>query len=162
MDDEKQIKWVAVAFRCFHIGLCVFMCVTAVFSLSSDNDIGDTDSIFVAVYVFLFAASLRRPRVILFVFEISRFKSIPPVEVVYTDNFGFLYKQLSKAAFLVFIGFLQFGLSGSKSFTYSCGIITIANGVVLSLVYCKDSTLLDEGPEKYKPPVAPTARSQEV
>lgn len=61
-------------FRLFHIGLCVFMCVTAVFSLMSDNDISlipesptlqltsfnsifaeDTDSIFVAIYVFIFA-----------------------------------------------------------------------------------------------------------
>lgn len=83
------------------------MCVTAVDSLSRDNDISETDSIFVAAYVFLFA-------VILFFFELTQFKSIPKLDKAYKANFGFLYKPISKGIFLIFVGFLQFGLDASQ------------------------------------------------
>jgi len=92
--DSGKILWVAIGFRVFHIGLCAFMCVAAVDTLAGNLSINDTDEIFIAAYVFLFA-------VILAVFEISQFKPLPAIEDVYTANFGFIYKPISKGVFII-------------------------------------------------------------
>ena len=150
--ESKQIKWVAIGFRVLHIGLCAFMCVAAVDALErKGGSIDETDTIFVAAYIFLFA-------LIFGVFEITQFKPVAAIDALYRANFGFLYKPMSKGVFLIFIGFLQFGLK--NTFGLACGILTIACGIVLQLVYCKDPNLLiDVG--SYTPP-HPTARQQEV
>mmetsp|Transcript_6035 Transcript_6035/g.8539 ORF Transcript_6035/g.8539 Transcript_6035/m.8539 type:complete len:158 (+) Transcript_6035:34-507(+) len=152
--SDKKRLWVAIAFRSFHIGLAAFMCVAAVDALENESDFDHTDIIFVAAYVFLFA-------VILAVFEISQFfNPFPPLHALYRQNFGFIFKPISKGVFIIFIGFLQFGLK--NTFGLACGIISIADGVFLQLVYCKDSSLLVDGPVPYDPPRVPTARQQEV
>ena len=151
------------------------MCAAAIDSLSNEDGTGassavleraraiprhhpmspvaeDTDAIFVACYVFLFA-------VMLFVFEASSFSPRPVrwLEGVYRANFGFLYKPVSKSVFLIFIGFLQFGLDSSKgnAMGLACGILTIAAGVGLTLVYCKEPAHFNTPGEKYTPPVIP-------
>lgn len=139
--------WVAVAFRCFHICLTVFMTATAALALAADADVKDTDAIFVAFYIFVFA-------VLLFVFEASQFTKIAALDAAYRQNFGFLYKPLSKAVFIIFIGFLFFGLKGDRALKYACGIVTICDGIVLAGVYCKDASLLVEEPK--------TVRTEEV
>ena len=177
--DPAWAKRVPMVFRIVNIGLCVFMCATAIDSLSNEDDesafsrrplsvlaplsrraslssLGDTDAIFVALYVFLFAF-------ILFVFEAHQFspKPIKYVDDVYRANFGFMYKPLTKAIFLIFVGFLQFGLDSSNgnAMGLSCGVLTIADGVILTAVYCKDSTIFDVPGEKYTPPTIPPAGS---
>lgn len=147
-----KTPWVGVAFRCFHLGLTVFMTATAALALAADTDIKDTDAIFVAFYIFVFA-------VILFVFEASQFTQISFLDLAFRQNFGFLFKPLSKAIFIIFIGFLFFGLKGDRALKYACGIVTIADGVVLAGVYCKDPSLLVVEPDSYTPP---TVRTEEV
>jgi len=154
--DDKgsgtKVRWVAVAFRVFHLGLCAFMCVAAIEALEGGDNVDKTDRYFVAAYIFLLA-------VILGVFEISCFfKPAPTLETFYKNNLGFIYKPISKGVFLIFVGFLQFGLN--NVFGLACGILTIADGIVLQLVYCKDPNLLVDV-ASYNAP-NPTARQQEV
>lgn len=113
-----------------------------------------------ATYVFLFA-------VMLFVFEAHSFlpRPVGAVENLYRANFGFLYKPVSKSIFLIFVGFLQFGLDSSNgnAMGLACGILTIAAGVLLTLVYCKQPAHFENPGEKYTPPaIPPIPASQEV
>lgn len=152
-------KHVPLMFRVANIGLCVFMCATAIDSLSNESSESDTDAIFVALYVFLFA-------VMLFVFEAMSFlpKPIAYVDAVYRANFGFMYKPVTKAVFLVFVGFLQFGLDSSHSnaLGLSCGILTISSGILMAVVYCKDTSIFDAPGEKYTPPAIPPVGSDQA
>lgn len=135
------------------------MCATAIDSLSNESSESDTDAIFVALYVFLFA-------VMLFVFEAMSFlsKPIAYVDAVYRANFGFMYKPATKAVFLVFVGFLQFGLDSSHSnaLGLSCGILTISSGILMAVVYCKDTSIFDAPGEKYTPPAIPPIGSDQA
>ncbi|KAH8057630.1 hypothetical protein JL722_6717 [Aureococcus anophagefferens] len=127
-------------FRVANIGLCVFMCATAIDSLSNESSESDTDAIFVALYVFLFA-------VMLFVFEAMSFlpKPIAYVDAVYRANFGFMYKPVTKAVFLVFVGFR----AGN-------------GGILMAVVYCKDTSIFDAPGEKYTPPAIPPVGSDQA
>jgi len=53
---------------------------------------------------------------LLFFHESSQFYPIAQVDDVVVRNFGFLYKPLGKGVFLVFIAFLNFGLSVNRYF----------------------------------------------
>ncbi|KAH8046723.1 hypothetical protein JL720_16318 [Aureococcus anophagefferens] len=128
-------------FRVANIGLCVFMCATAIDSLSNESSESDTDAIFVALYVFLFA-------VMLFVFEAMSFlpKPIAYVDAVYRANFGFMYKPVTAPSSSP-SSVLQFGLDSSHSnaLGLSCGILTISSGILMAVVYCKDTSIFDAG-----------------
>ena len=104
--------------------------------------------------------------VMLFVFEAMSFlpKPIAYVDAVYRANFGFMYKPATKAVFLVFVGFLQFGLDSSHSnaLGLSCGILTISSGILMAVVYCKDTSIFDAPGEKYTPPAIPPIGSDQA
>ena len=58
--------------------------------------------------------------------------------------------------FLIFIGCLQFGFG--KPYGLACGILSIADGIVLQLAYCKNPNYF----AKPDDPALPTARQEDV
>ena len=83
---------------------------------------------FIAVYVLIFAA-------LLFTFEVQTMKPCPAIQRQLRANFGFLYRPFSKAAFLIFVAFLEFGLDTGEDNAWGivCGVFLIAYGTLYGL-----------------------------
>ncbi len=81
-------------------GLMVFSSVLTFFLVRSKEEI---DLAFVSLYTILFAA-------ILFIYEGLNFGWLEYPRSAYRKQLGFLYKPFGRALFLIFTGFLCFGL----------------------------------------------------
>ena len=81
-------------------GLMVFSSVLTFFLVRSEDEI---DLAFVSLYTILFAA-------ILFIYEGLNFGWLEYPRSAYRKQLGFLYKPFGRALFLIFTGFLCFGL----------------------------------------------------
>lgn len=104
---------------------------------SSGSSGGSSDSFaysepFLAVYMILFA-------VLLFLFEFMYWSPIESLHVIIRKNFGFLYGLRGKGFFLIFVGFLCFGLGRDSSvvlLNYFTGICWFLGGCLHVFVYC--------------------------
>jgi len=118
------------------------MVMTAVFQiLESGFDYDILQETFVSVYMILFAS-------LLFGYEFMWWMGIPWVNKMIRKNFGFLYGVKGKAAFIVFVAFLNFGLEGAegelqgtkmklREFSIILGVAMLALGVIHFIVWFK-------------------------
>lgn len=72
----------------------IVMAFTGAKAIIDVNDGDDIGSLFIGLYMFLFA-------VILFMYEVTCVKSIPIVDTFYAKNFGFLYGPVGKGLYLL-------------------------------------------------------------
>lgn len=70
------------------------MAATGALGVGSANSINDTGTIFVGIYMVLFAA-------VLFTFEIAQFCPGSSVDNIMKRNFGFLYGYIGKGLFIL-------------------------------------------------------------
>jgi hypothetical protein len=66
------------------------------------------------------------------------------VDEVVKRNFGFLFKPLGKGAFIIFIAFLNFGLTVNTNLGLSTGICLAVTGVGYIVLYMRNPDLFDE------------------
>ena len=133
------------------------MVATALFALfefnySNEEEYGEA---FVAVYMIIFSALLAA-------YEFMWWLPVPGINKTLRKNFGFLYGIKGKAMFIVFVAFLNFGLSDSSSadlgdtglnvdeFTIVLGIVMLVTGVLHLVVWFRYHDQL----ESYQSPTA--------
>ena len=92
------------------------MCTSGVFGLLSISAENFTNTC-VALYMILFS-------ILLFAYEVCWWKSIPPLTKTLRKNFGFLFGLKGKALFIVFVAFLNFGLTNDDDQTTNWGLYT--------------------------------------
>lgn len=137
MADEKKPKLVYWALKVVTMALCVLMAGTAIIGVESINGVESTGKIFVATYMLFFST-------LLFVFELVELKKIDWVDNMLRRNFGFLYGQMGKAFFIIFIAFLSFGLGDPASLTFATGFSLCMFGVLQLALYLKYPEMFDE------------------
>jgi hypothetical protein len=98
--------------------------------------VDDSGKIFVAVYMFFFAA-------LLFAFETVQIRSIEALDHVFRRNFGFLYNVMGKSLFIIFIAFLSFGLGEPLTLSFITGLLFAAFGVAELALYLKFPELFE-------------------
>jgi hypothetical protein len=92
-----------------------------------------------AVYISLFAS-------LLFFHEMTQFYPMEQVDVIVKRNFGFLFKPLGKGAFIVFIAFLNFGLTVNTNLGLATGICLCITGVAYICLFLRNPEFFDETP----------------
>jgi hypothetical protein len=83
---------------------------------------------------------------LLFFHEISQFYPIEKIDEIVRKNFGFLYKPLGKGGFMVFIAFLNFGISVDTTMGTITGIVLAIVGVGYILLYLQNPDAFEEEP----------------
>ncbi len=77
-----------------NLGSSIFMAATGALGVGSANSINDTGTIFVGIYMILFAA-------VLFTFEVAQFCAGSSIDNIMKRNFGFLYGYIGKGLFIL-------------------------------------------------------------
>jgi hypothetical protein len=90
-----------------------------------------------AVYIVLFGS-------ILFCHEIHQFYPLHTVDTIVKRNFGFLFKPVGKGVFMIFIAFLNFGLTVNTKLGLSTGICLSIVGVGYIYFYLKSPEIFDK------------------
>lgn len=111
------------------------MCCLGVFGILDHSELAAT---FVSVYMIIFA-------VLLFLYELMWWKSIPVVNKNLRTNFGFLYGVKGKAAYLIFVAFLVIGLKSDVSvhfLRYLTGGCFLGTGVLMLFLHFSKPELL--------------------
>ena len=119
----------------FCIGLSAMMCCLGVFGIMGRSELA---AIFVSVYMILFS-------VLLFLYELMWWKSIPAVNKNLRTNFGFLYGIKGKATYLIFVAFLVIGLKSDVSvqyLRYITGGCFLGTGVLMLFLHFSKPDLL--------------------
>jgi hypothetical protein len=128
----------------FSIGLSAMMCCLGVFGILDRS--GELAVIFVSVYMILFS-------VLLFLYELMWWKSIPAINKNLRTNFGFLYGIKGKAAYLIFVAFLVIGLQSDQSIKYlryATGACYLGTGIGMLFLHFSKPELLG----RYEAPTA--------
>eukprot|EP01031_Cornospumella_fuschlensis_P036725 gene36725-44548_t len=107
-DGQKQLLTVHYALKGVTMLLCILMAATAIIGVDA------VSKIFVIVYMLFFS-------VLLLVFEAIELRRIDWIDHLFRRNFGFMYKAMGKAFFIIFIAFLSFGLGEPQGLTYATG-----------------------------------------
>mmetsp|Transcript_46645 Transcript_46645/g.59915 ORF Transcript_46645/g.59915 Transcript_46645/m.59915 type:complete len:131 (-) Transcript_46645:72-464(-) len=84
---------------------------------------------FIAAYTSLFAT-------ILAAFELSKAYEMESIQEMFCDNFGFLYHPTYKGIYLIFIAFVNLGLSSnSPTLEFFTTSFVLFDGILL--IYCR-------------------------
>lgn len=104
---------------------------------------------FICVYMILFA-------VLLFLYELMWWMTIPSVNKIIRMNFGFMYGVRGKGLFLIFVAFLSIGLdTGAEEWLkYFTGISFLAGGFLHLFIVCYKPELV----MNYKAPTGGLAK----
>lgn len=119
-------------FRIVHFGLCAMMAATGALSIMGFGSVNGNQlsHFFVALYLLLFAA-------LWFTFELMTIRPVDYIIAEFKRNFGFLFHPLGKALFIIFVAFLNFGVKEGDQLGLATGILCIADGIILMLLYLK-------------------------
>ncbi|KAH8094287.1 hypothetical protein JL720_4281 [Aureococcus anophagefferens] len=117
--------------RVVNVGLSVMMAATGASSLASSGAVNGNQlsQDVVSLYLLLFSAMW-------FTFEASQVYPCDAVVAQLKRNFGFLYNAIGKALFVIFCGFLNFGVQ-AHTLGLVTGILCCCEGVVLIVLYLK-------------------------
>mmetsp|Transcript_15088 Transcript_15088/g.22225 ORF Transcript_15088/g.22225 Transcript_15088/m.22225 type:complete len:198 (+) Transcript_15088:85-678(+) len=107
------------------IGICAMMAAVAVLGIIQFDwtSVTSYTDLFVAIYMLLFS-------ILLFIYEVMWWKSIPALNRSLRKNFGFLYGIKGKAIFIIFVAFLNFGLENEVSVPH----LSLATGITFFAV----------------------------
>jgi len=137
------------------IGMSIMMLANGVLAFSSlGNSKNALSDAFVAIYITLFAS-------LLFFHEITQFYPIEQIDEVVARNFGFLFKPFGKGLFMIFIAFLNFGLTVDTNLGLSTGICLSIVGFGYIVLYLRNPEIFEnegiggEGGKATLPPYVP-------
>jgi hypothetical protein len=108
-----------------NIGCCVMMAFSAVLGLFTIAD-ADITSFFLGIYMLVFAF-------ILFMYELVRMSPFGSWDDLLRQQFGLVYGNQGRGLYLIFVGFLNFGLDGS--FSFWTGIVVVSWGALTILAF---------------------------
>lgn len=134
---SRKTVFVQYALRIATMMICILMAATALIGLSCIHGVESTGRIFVAIYMFLFAG-------LLFVFEGVQMRNIEYLDHIYRRNFGFMYNSLAKSFFIIFIGFLSFGLGEPSTLSFCNGLIFAGFGAGELALFLKFPELFEQ------------------
>ena len=83
-----------ISFRAIAIVLSILMAATAALGLSMISGVDESGRIFVAIYMFFFAA-------LLFIFELNQIRQIESIDHMFKRNFGFMFNTSGHALFII-------------------------------------------------------------
>ena len=126
-DKSRYIYWLG---KCMIVTLCILMALTACMGFSELEGINSVGRIFVAIYMLCFA-------LLLLAFEISEVRPYESLNNAFKRNFGFLYNTKGKAFFIIFIGFLSFGLGEPATLSTITGCLFATLGIAQVTCYLK-------------------------
>jgi hypothetical protein len=146
--NSEQNTYLRVGVKLIIIASAVMMVAHGILSLLNISDAKNAVADgFVALYVLLFAS-------LLLFHEISQFYPIEQIDVIVRRNFGFLYKPLGKGIFMIFIAFLNFGISVDTTLGMITGIVLAIVGVVYVFLYLQNpDAFVLEGPSQPSQPL---------
>ena len=99
--DSSQKKMFRTASLIINMGLSFMVAANGAIAIGKSNDASDAGTVFVGLYMILFAA-------ILFLYEAIQMHPIDSVDLVFKKNFGFLYGHIGKACYLLFVYFFVY------------------------------------------------------
>eukprot|EP01033_Poteriospumella_lacustris_P013209 gene13209-9460_t len=134
---------VKMIFLVMNLGLMIFMAATGALGIGNANNVNDSGVIFVGIYLIVFAG-------ILTVFEISQLCPGGRLDDFVKRNFGFLYGNIGKGLYLLFVGILCFGLSEPRQLAIAAGVLIAAWGLASILIAMKFPEYFDKK-EKFTP-----------
>eukprot|EP00534_Pseudo-nitzschia_fraudulenta_P000774 CAMPEP_0201123706 /NCGR_PEP_ID=MMETSP0850-20130426/9013_1 /ASSEMBLY_ACC=CAM_ASM_000622 /TAXON_ID=183588 /ORGANISM="Pseudo-nitzschia fraudulenta, Strain WWA7" /LENGTH=198 /DNA_ID=CAMNT_0047390765 /DNA_START=103 /DNA_END=699 /DNA_ORIENTATION=+ len=110
-----------------NMGLAAMMVTLGVLTIYQvhKTGVGDLSEPFLAFYMILFA-------VLLFIYELMWWTPFPKLNKDMRKNFGFLYGLRGKGLYLIFVGFLCFGLGKEAkvaALNYATGSAFLAGGL---------------------------------
>jgi hypothetical protein len=110
----------------------------------SDNLVSDG---FVSTYIVMLAA-------LLFFHELSQIYPSQYVDNIVKRNFGFMYKPLGTGTFMIFVAFLNFGITQESRLSNATGISVSIVGFLYMLAYMRwpEFFELKEAQPSYAPP----------
>ena len=129
------------------------MCSLGVLGFMKLNKVMDNLSeAFICIYMILFA-------VLLFLYELMWWMTIPSVNKIIRMNFGFMYGVRGKGFFLIFVAFLSIGLdTGAEEWLrYFTGISFLSGGALHLFLVCYKPELV----MNYKAPTKGLAQDDE-
>lgn len=91
-----------------------------------------------AIYVAMFA-------LLLCLHEVNEVRPINQVEGILRRNFGFLFKPFGKGCFIIFIAFLNFGLTVNTNLGMATGICLSIVGAGYILLYLRNPEVFEQG-----------------
>ena len=94
-----------------------------------------------ATYVILFA-------LLLTLHEVNEVRPLSQVEDLLRRNFGFLFKPFGKGCFIIFIAFLNFGLTVNTRLGMATGICLSVVGAGYILLYLRNPEVFERGNQK--------------
>mmetsp|Transcript_3851 Transcript_3851/g.5995 ORF Transcript_3851/g.5995 Transcript_3851/m.5995 type:complete len:179 (+) Transcript_3851:41-577(+) len=142
-NDPPYKAYVKSAFSFFFLGGAFMMACTGALGIGTANGAEDTGTVFVGLYLLMFAAML-------FIFELVLLKPITSIEMFFKKNFGFLYGPIGKSIFLIFIGILSFGLESPRPLAIGTGCVMVFLATAVLVVNGKWPEYFDKH-EKYHP-----------
>jgi hypothetical protein len=93
-DEPKNKRLVQGILSFFNLGFMVFLAATGALGVGSADNINDTGTIFVGIYMIVFAA-------VVFIFEMSQLCPGTSLDNLMKRNFGFLYGINGKGLFIL-------------------------------------------------------------
>ncbi|CAM9982617.1 unnamed protein product [Sphacelaria rigidula] len=127
---------IRLVFRVCALGLGVLMVMSSVVELFN---VSSFTRLCIAMYNLLFAA-------VLMLHESQGFVTCDEVDWTMRRYFGLLYGHMGRAIFIIFIAFLNFALTDAAWWGTITGLLLLALGVSMVLIYMKYPHLLDEAP----------------
>jgi hypothetical protein len=93
-NDHPHKKWFMGFCMFMHVGLSLMVSWNGALAITSADSAKDAGSIFVGLYMILFA-------IILFTFEVLQLMPLEALDNIYKKNFGFLYGNLGKSFYML-------------------------------------------------------------
>mmetsp|Transcript_22433 Transcript_22433/g.50638 ORF Transcript_22433/g.50638 Transcript_22433/m.50638 type:complete len:198 (+) Transcript_22433:81-674(+) len=152
---SKNNYYLRMAIKTILIGLSVMMAANGVLAFLKLGDSSNVLSdLFVATYICLFAG-------LLFAREVSEIRPIPQFDDLIRRNFGFLFKPLGKGAFIVFVAFLNFGLTVNGGLGFATGICLAVAGFGYIALYFRKPEIFTAEPPMPKADLPPYVPQQD-
>lgn len=121
--EEERALNVRRGFTFLHLCGSVLMYTGAILSFAAEPGVSEA---FIALYSFLFTTLIAA-------FELSRVYEMVHLEAQFSENFGFLYNHQIKGMYLIFIAFVNLGLSTSNTALEYCSCAwVLGDGVALT------------------------------
>jgi hypothetical protein len=117
------------------------MFVTACIGIGYIDGVESAGKLFVGVYMLFFSS-------LLFVFECIQIYPKEWIDYIFRRNFGFIYGTFGRSLYLIFIGFLSFGLGAPATLTFVTGTFWALFGILILGLYLKYPELFDEATEQ--------------
>jgi hypothetical protein len=130
-DLPHNYKQVILSLYVINLTLMLMLSSTGAAAIKIVDQINDTGVIFIGLYMILFSIIFMVFETFVILYRVQR------VAIFYKKNFGFFQGPLGRSAFLVFSGFLSFGLAQPRDLALATGFLVVIWGITYAVVSLK-------------------------